>query len=323
MRRAILSIGTNSTRALVASFDNGSVTVDYSLSIGTRIGEGLRASGQLAPKPIARTIEALRLHLAALEPLAVDVLVVVATSAMRRAKNAADFAASVREVTGSTLRVLSGDEEARAAYRGALTCLPGELRGALTGVIDTGGGSTEYAFGRGSYPEQCVSCEIGAVRLTERFPELSGADGRVPVSTLKQAQSVARDLLKPIAAFPKVDRLMVVGGSATAMAALVAGTLDPVLSRELSQQELRATIDQLAHRPLDERMKLPGMRAQRADILLAGGLILDAAFEQLGHTTALTTSADLPLGVLLLDAEESGPLGTQESQLEGPEHDRS
>jgi exopolyphosphatase/guanosine-5'-triphosphate,3'-diphosphate pyrophosphatase len=181
-RYAIVSIGTNSTRALLADVAPDNPRVELARSVGTRIGEGLGERGKLGDEPMQRTLDAVAQLARALRGHYVR-LFAVGTSALRRAENGEDFCARVAELLGVSLRVLSGEEEAEASYRGALTAF-GTLRGERVGVIDTGGGSTEYAVGDSLKPESVVSCEIGAVRLTEAVPELSGRGGAVAKEAL-------------------------------------------------------------------------------------------------------------------------------------------
>ncbi|MGC1380629.1 MAG: exopolyphosphatase, partial [Candidatus Baltobacteraceae bacterium] len=164
-RYAIVSIGTNSTRLLLADVEPETPRVELARSTGTRIGEGLGERGRLGDEPMERTLEAIAQYQRAIRGHYVR-LFAVATSAVRRAENADLFEAKVREMLGVPLRVLSGEEEAAASYRGALTAF-GRLRGERAGVLDIGGGSTEYAVGDTERPESVTSCETGAVRLTE------------------------------------------------------------------------------------------------------------------------------------------------------------
>ncbi|MFZ0364037.1 MAG: hypothetical protein WAL67_07515, partial [Candidatus Cybelea sp.] len=176
-RYAIVSIGTNSTRTLVADVALENPRVEIARSIGTRIGEGLGESGRLGDEPMQRTLDAIAQLARAIRGHYVR-LFAVTTSALRRAENADEFAERVRALLGVPLRVLTGEEEAAASYRGALTAF-GTLRGERVGVLDTGGGSTEYAAGSSLRPDNVVSSEIGAVRLSEAVPELAGRGGAV------------------------------------------------------------------------------------------------------------------------------------------------
>jgi exopolyphosphatase/guanosine-5'-triphosphate,3'-diphosphate pyrophosphatase len=284
--RGIISIGTNSTRALAAEFDPRP-NILLARSIGTRIGEGLRENGRLQDEAMRRTLEAIQKHTDAVRELTPH-LTAIATSALRRATNAEEFAEKARDIMGVSLETISGDEEARCSYAGAVSGLPADK---TYGVLDVGGGSTEYAI-RTAY----VSCEIGAVRLTERFPTLGGV---AAAADLAQARQAAREALAPIRSFESADRLIAVGGSATTSAAVIAGRRGDAVYSPLTRASLATLIEKLASLPLQERKRLPGMVEQRADILLAGALILDEAAELTGHSGLLVSTNDLLLGYLL------------------------
>jgi exopolyphosphatase / guanosine-5'-triphosphate,3'-diphosphate pyrophosphatase len=303
-RYAIVSIGTNSTRALLADVASDHPRVELARSIGTRIGEGLGERGRLADEPMQRTLDAVAQLSRALRGHYVR-LFAVGTSALRRAENGEEFCARVAELLGVSLRVLSGEEEAEASYRGALTAF-GTLRGERVGVIDTGGGSTEYAVGDSLKPESVVSCEIGAVRLTEAVPELSGRDGAVAKEAVAKARTIARDALKPLTEHGSVERVAFVGGSATTTAAIVRGKPTPITSHPLTHADLQRTLDRLLAMTLDERKNVVGMRAQRADILPGGIIVLDTALEMLKQEQAVATTADLLLGILLQERDAAG-----------------
>ncbi len=309
MNRCILSIGTNSTRALAASFEAGHPPkVLLARSIGTRIGEGLRESGHLSDKAMRRTLDAVTEHVAALAPFDGE-RYAIATSAMRRAGNAPQFARRFRAIAGVELTVISGDDEARLSFLGATAMLPdaGDQR---IGVLDTGGGSTEYAVGTCGRLERAVSCEIGAVRLTERCPALSGDQGAIASAIVDEAHVIARSALAPIARFPKVRTLVLVGGSATNTVALLRGSREPFDFAPLVRDDLRRMTDRLIALPLDERRALPGMNPQRADILPAGQIVLDEAFAVLGATAALASTHDLLLGYVI-ERSSVGLLGQE------------
>jgi exopolyphosphatase/guanosine-5'-triphosphate,3'-diphosphate pyrophosphatase len=303
-RYAILSIGTNSTRALLADVAPDDPRVEQARSIGTRVGEGLGERGKLGDEPMQRTLDAVAQLLRALRGHYVR-LFAVGTSALRRAENGEEFCTRVAELLGVPLRVLSGEEEAEASYRGALTAF-GRLRGERVGVLDLGGGSTEYAVGDSLKPESVVSCEIGAVRLTEDVPELSGRDGAVEEEAVAKARTFARQALKPLTEHGSVERVAFVGGSATTTAAIVRGKATPIMSHPLTRADLQRTLDRLLAMTLDERKNVVGMRAQRADILPGGIIVLDTALEMLKQERAVATTADLLLGILLQERDAAG-----------------
>lgn len=284
--KAVISIGTNSTRALVAEF-NRAPKILLQRSTGTRVGEGLRETGRLRDDAMRRTLDAVEEHVAALRQFEPE-LKVIATSALRRADNAHEFCESVRDLTGVPLEIVSGEEEARCSYEGAVSGLPAAQ---TYGVLDVGGGSAEYAT-----KDAHVSLEIGAVRLTEEFPALRGIAGS---DEIERARASARTALAPLEDFARVDRLVMVGGSATTAVAVTSGRRMTDSHDALTRAKLKHLIERLASSPLEKRKGLPGMPAQRADILLAGACILDEACALTGHSEALVSTNDLLLGYLL------------------------
>jgi exopolyphosphatase/guanosine-5'-triphosphate,3'-diphosphate pyrophosphatase len=318
-RYAIVSIGTNSTRALLADMEPERPRVELARSIGTRIGEGLGEGGRLGEEPMQRTLDAVTQMARALRGHYVR-LFAIATSALRRAENGEEFAERFRSVLGVTLRVLTGEEEAAASYRGALTAFD-KLRGERVGVIDTGGGSTEYATGDSLRPESVVSCEIGAVRLTEAVPSLAGRDGG-DAAEVDRARALAREALKPLAEVAAVEKLAFVGGSATATASIAKGRRTPIDAFVLTRADLQRTLDRLIGMKLEERKKVAGMKPQRADILPAGIIVLDSALEILGHDQAVATTADLLLGILLQERDAAGGTSPHERFADPRAHRR-
>lgn len=268
-------------------------------TVGTRIGESLDETGSLSEDAMARTVAVLREYAKGARERR-SPMVVVATSALRRAQNASAFAQSVQDAVGAPLRVLTGEEEAHASYRGAVGALP-PFSG-TSGVVDIGGGSTEYALGDGHEAHTVASYEIGAVRLTEKLPSLSGRHGNVDGDSLTHAVRLAAEALAPMHAQPPVDRLLLVGGSATTTAS-VAGLAGR--APEVTRPILAATLERLCGLDLEQRKAIPGMRPQRADILPAGIILLATAMELVGHRSAIVAPGDLLLGVLL-EARDRG-----------------
>jgi exopolyphosphatase / guanosine-5'-triphosphate,3'-diphosphate pyrophosphatase len=303
-RYAIVSIGTNSTRALLADVEPDQPRVEEARSIGTRVGEGLREGGALSDEAMQRTLDAVTAHYRAIRGHYVRIFA-VGTSALRRAKNAEEFSNRLQAIVGVPLRVLSGEEEAAASYRGALTAF-GTLRGERVGVLDIGGGSTEYAVGVAGTPESVVSCEIGAVRLSEEVPALTGRDGSVDEASISRARELAREALAPLRDCAPVERVALVGGSATSAAAIARERRLPAPAMALTRADLKRVLDMLVKMPLEERKGVVGMKAQRADILPAGIVVLEEALEILGQDAVVATTADLLLGILLQERDAGG-----------------
>ncbi len=300
--RALISIGTNSTRLLVLN-ETETLAVE---SRGTRLGTGLQHAGRLDPDARERTLAAIadymngvREHEAA--------IACIATSAMRRAADGADFTAAVAALTGVEPHILSGDEEATYSFLGATQAAGGDE---AVAVLDVGGGSTELAIdvpataqARGSVAYTC-SVEVGAVRLAERHPLLLGARALTPAEraeVLAASRADVAAILEPFASAPPPTRLIVVGGSAFTAAAMVAKAplRDGVTMNPAQRGEL---LDVLLACDLDARKALPFIRPQRADILPAGIVIIDEACRILTVPDVIVSVDDLLAGYLASEA---------------------
>jgi exopolyphosphatase/guanosine-5'-triphosphate,3'-diphosphate pyrophosphatase len=270
------------------------------MQTGTRLGEGLRDSGPLAPEAKMRTLAAVT-EFAAHARAHEATIACIATSAMRRASDARTFAEDVYAATGASLEILDGATEATASYRGATYNAPRD--GARVAVLDIGGGSTECAVGRDDFLEAARSIEIGSVRLTERFVELGGgAPGALAREVALEARAQLQIVLAPIAELAPVDRLIAVAGTALTIGAVVFGThVTQVSGLALTRETVDGTIERLLDLTLEERRALPGMLAQRADVLVAGGLILSETLRLLDVHAVHLESDDLLLGYLLWD----------------------
>ena len=169
MRVAVVDIGTNSTRLLVAEVDgDGRMTELDRRSIVTRLGQGVDATGALADEAVARVFAALREYRSAIDALGADSTVAVLTSAVRDAANGPDFMRRVRDEFALDARTIPGDEEARLTFLGATSERPDDAPGPVV-VIDIGGGSTEYVVGEGRELLFHTSTQSGAVRQSERW----------------------------------------------------------------------------------------------------------------------------------------------------------
>ena len=295
----LISIGTNSTRLLV--IDGAEKTLSAE-SRGTRLGTGLQQTGRLDPAARERTLAAIADYMLAVREHRARIAC-IATSAMRRAADGADFTAAVRELTGVAPHILSGDEEATFSFLGATHAGGGDE---LVAVLDVGGGSTELAVDVPSVAQRhgavayAHSVEVGAVRLAERHPALLGEGALGPaerVRVLAAARADAASILAPLSAAPLPVQLIVVGGTAFTAAAMVAAaplrdgvTMNPF--------ERAALLDDLLARDLEGRKAMPFMRPQRADILPAGLAIIDEACRILGVPNVRVSVDDLLAGYL-------------------------
>src|SRR4051794_10601049 len=167
MRIAVVDLGTNTTRLLVAEVVDGRVEELARRTSITRLGEGVDAGGALIPGAMERVFGALEEYRRAIDELGAERTVAVATSAVRDARNGQSFRQELHERFGIEARIISGDEEARLTFAGATAERPDGQDAVL--VLDIGGGSTEFVVGRpGEDPSFHVSTQAGSVRQTER-----------------------------------------------------------------------------------------------------------------------------------------------------------
>lgn len=297
--RALISIGTNSTRLLIV---DGEEPVLHEVR-GTRIGEGLHERGPIDPGAARRTLDAVAEFTGIARGRNVPVAG-IATSALRRADDADEFRASFQKLAGVPLSILSGDEEAGYSFIGAVRGL--RLHGDV-GVLDVGGGSTEYAFGDENGAHSAVSCEIGAVRLTGLVPELDGTHGPAASVVLARARDVACEALAPLKDQPRPQKLIAVGGTVFAAGAIIGehSIRDRLSGSTLTHAELEALLERLAVLDHAGRCAVPHMLAQRADILPAGLAVVLTAMEILKRDEIVLSAADLLFGYLISGAGET------------------
>ncbi|TAM57719.1 Ppx/GppA family phosphatase [bacterium] len=298
--RALLSIGTNSTRLLLAKRSNAAWITVSQARRGTRLGQGLGPRGMLRDDAIARTLAAAVEFVARARENTPQIRA-IATSAMRRARNARALSAALEARTGLQLEIIPGEEEARYSFVGALAGHgEGLSAGARVGVLDAGGGSTEFAVGAGARLERSRSFEIGAVRLTEETPLRADPP---PPHALPAARERARAALAGIAGLGAgVVRLICVGGTATTCAAMLslgAREAERVDGMTLARAELTALAERLAPLRVSERCAVPGLPAQRADIIVGGLIVLEQALEALSIERAIVSVHDLLLGYVI------------------------
>lgn len=280
--QASIDIGSNSVRLLVAEVAGGVVRPLVRQLCTTRLGQG--RVGELPDDAIQRTLEALSYFRSLLAVYPGVEPVVVATSAVREAQNAASFLAQVKRVTGWRVKVLAGTEEAALSYRGATAALG--YQDAV--VVDIGGGSTEIAFPANGRLE-LISLPVGAVRMLEA--------GEIN-DVLEPALTPVRENGLP---------LVGVGGTLTSLAAMHhrLAVYDPetVHGTVLTLGEIQCWEEKLGRLPVEERQQLPGLQPQRADIIVAGTAIARATVACCHREEITVSEADLLWALL----EEASP----------------
>jgi exopolyphosphatase/guanosine-5'-triphosphate,3'-diphosphate pyrophosphatase len=300
MRVAVIDIGTNSTRLLVAEVKDGRVAELARRTEVTRLGEGVEATGSLSDAAIERVSSTLADYRQAIDGLGAEGIVAVATSAMRDADNGPDFRADIERRFGFDARTISGDEEARLTFLGATA---GRAAGAETLVIDIGGGSTEYVTGRaGSDPGFHISTRMGSVRHTERHLH---TDPPMPGELTALAQD-ARSIVEqevPAEVRERVETAIAVAGTATSLAAIdqVLDPYDPdkVHGYQLSRAACEALVERLAALPVAERREVKGLHPDRAPTIVAGAAILLESMRAFGLGETEISENDILHGAAL------------------------
>ncbi|MEA2377614.1 MAG: exopolyphosphatase / guanosine-5-triphosphate,3-diphosphate pyrophosphatase [Thermoleophilaceae bacterium] len=301
MRVAVVDIGTNSTRLLVAEVEDGRVTELERRTTVTRLGEGLEATGRLSKAAVARVSDALADYSEAIDRLGADRVVAVATSAMRDAENGPEFRDEILRRFGIEARTISGDEEARLTFLGATA---GRDPGAETLVIDIGGGSTEYVIGHpGADPDFHVSTRMGSVRHTERHLHSDPPTESELAALADDARSIVESDV-PADIRERVDAGIAVAGTATSLAA-IDQQLDPydpdkVHGYRLPRGSCERLVAQLAALTVEERRQVTGLHPDRAPTIVAGAVILLESIRAFGLDEIEVSENDILQGAALV-----------------------
>jgi exopolyphosphatase / guanosine-5'-triphosphate,3'-diphosphate pyrophosphatase len=270
---AVIDIGTNTTRLLVAEVEDGQVVELERRTVITRLGQGVDSSGRLAQEAMDRVAEAIAVYREVIDRLGAGRVVALATSAMRDAENGPEFRDFLQQRFGIDARTISGDEEARLTFLGATS---GRNDDGESVVIDIGGGSTEYVVGRpGHDPTFHVSTQMGSVRFTERFEDLDdmAAAVRETVPDVSVGQGIA------------------VAGTATSLAAIDGA--EEVHGYRLPLATCERLVAMLAALPLDERREVRGLHPDRAPTIVAGAVILTESIRSIGLEEIEVSARDI------------------------------
>jgi exopolyphosphatase/guanosine-5'-triphosphate,3'-diphosphate pyrophosphatase len=294
----VIDIGTNSTRLLIASFEQGRLHIIRKASQITRLGRGVDSKRQLSSTAMQETLDVVLAYLAEARTAGAAQVSIIATSAVRDAANRHVFAELLCQATGHQLQILSGVEEAMLSYRGALSGFAVPPTAPM--VADVGGGSTELVMG----DKLAVSLDIGAVRLTERFLR----SNPVTVAEASDARSYVHQQLKTLGdQLLRPQCLVGLGGTITCLGGVVAAI--PVydsavvhMSR-IDQARLESIIENLAALDIAQRREIIGMQPGREDIILGGALIFQCLLQAFNLGEIIVCDADIMEGVLLSEME--------------------
>jgi len=299
-RVAVIDVGTNSTRLLVADVDGGVAPLERRSTV-TRLGRGVDLSGRLAGEAIEDVCAAIDGYVGILQELGAETVEVIATSAVRDADNGSAFVAELRERFALSARVLDGEEEARLTYLGATSeALPSEP----TLVVDIGGGSTELIVGRGNEISFHDSLQAGVVRHSERH---INSDPPTAGELEALANDVRGLIADSIGAGVEAHQGIAVAGTPTSLAA-VALELEPydptrVHGHVLDLPSIQVILSRLASLPLAERVEVPGLHPDRAPTIVAGIVILIETMRAFDLERITVSEHDILYGTALAAAQ--------------------
>ncbi len=304
---AVIDIGTNSTRMLVAEVADGQVKELDRRTRVTRLGRGVDLSGNLATEAIEAVCEVIAEYVAAYEQLDVTKVTAIATSAVRDASNGDAFIAELRERFALSARILDGEEEALLTYRGATA---GEAQREPVVVIDIGGGSTELIVGTAARVNFHTSIQAGVLRQTERH---LASDPPTPAQLEELAGEVLGLISTALSSHPAVyaDTGIAVAGTPTSLAA-IDQRLDPydpkrVHGYRLSLDSIQHMLSQLASLPLAERREVTGLDPDRAPTIVTGVVILIEAMRAFGLTEVVASEHDILHGAAIEASQARNP----------------
>jgi exopolyphosphatase/guanosine-5'-triphosphate,3'-diphosphate pyrophosphatase len=311
-RLAVIDLGSNSFRLVVFMAGERWWKRTDEIYEPVRIGEGLMATGKLGEEPMERALATLDVfsHFCRASGLGEDSVDAVATSAIRDAENAAGFLERARACFGLPIRVLSREQEARYGYLAAVNSTT--LRDGS--VLDLGGGSMQLVNVRERLARESGSWRLGTVRMSERFLPPNGPAKRKQLEELREhvaAELAGADWLARAAKAGESERLVGIGGTVRNLAAAAQRAAgqpsNGVQGMVIEREALEELVQRLAALPAAERASVPGIKPARADLILAGAVVVQGVLQAGGFGALETTEAGLREGVFferLLAAHE-------------------
>jgi exopolyphosphatase / guanosine-5'-triphosphate,3'-diphosphate pyrophosphatase len=310
-RVAAIDCGTNSIRLLIADIERGNGTTSLTDVVRemrvVRLGEGVDATGELAPAALERTFAATADYAELIREHGAEAVRFVATTASRDARNREVFVDGIRNLLGVEPEVISGDEEAALSFAGASSVLP-ILDGHQVLVVDLGGGSTEFVLGTAQGVTAAKSVDVGCVRLTERHLRNDPPTAE-QISAAEADVDAAMALAQRDVPLEQATAVVGVAGSITTITAhalrLPEYRPDDIHGAELPLDTVRAAATDLLEMDRSERAGLPYMHPGRVDVIGAGGLVWRRILERLGEltggriTTATASEHDILDGIAL------------------------
>ncbi len=306
-RLSAIDIGTNSIRCIIVEADpQGSFRVLDDEKAMVRLGEGLTKTGFISSVAIDRAIDALRRMAKISVGLNAEIAAVVATSAVRKALNRNEFLRQVKAATDLDIKVISGSEEAELATLSVHHNFA--MAQQRYGVADIGGGSVEIVLATGHHAETITSLELGAVFLTEKFLH----SGSISHSDLKKLRKYIRKTLKKteVGAGLAATCLIGSGGTMTNIGSMVMAMrgeqYESVHRYEVLHSEIIHLLAMLSRKTHKERLNIPGLNPERADIILAGIILTDELMWQMRTNQLRINAQGIREGLILQSLQKRG-----------------
>lgn len=288
---AAIDIGTNSVRLLIVEFVGALFNPILKCLETTRLGAGVDSRGFLSAASMDKTFRVVETFKEKAISMGAEDMFALATSAVRDALNGRDFIRRVENL-GLKIEILSGEDEAKLGFSGA-SLVPG-LTGKKIIAVDIGGGSTELILGKNHQIDFLTSIDIGAVRLTEKFIKNDPPTKEEIHAVKKYVNNKLKEIEHQIS--DKNIFMVGIGGTITSLAAITQQLTE--YKRELihksilSKSMVERTMRRLVGIKLKEREKIPGLQPKRADIIIAGIVILDEIMDFLNQKSLMVSEWD-------------------------------
>ena len=298
---AAVDCGTNSTRLLVArpGAQGGLEQLERLMTI-TRLGAGVDTRGDLAPEAVARTLDVLGRYGEIVRGHGVGAVRATATSAVRDAANGAAFLTAAEAALGAPVELLSGEEEGRLSFLGAVAELDPD-RGPFL-VVDIGGGSTEFVVGT-TEPEGVLSVDVGCVRMTERFIHSDPARPEELSAALSVTEAYLDDVVRELPAAAEARLTVGLAGTVSTVAAVEIGLADYDRDRihhfRLTREAVEDVFRTLATEARAERIANPGLAESRADVIVGGCCVLVAVMRYFDLPELVVSESDILDGMAM------------------------
>jgi len=299
-RLAAIDIGTNSIRCIVVEVDRvGKFRVLDDEKAMVRLGEGIVRGNAIVPAAWQRALDALDRMKKIAEGYGVIAIEAVATSAVRRAANGQEFVKTVADTVGLDISIISGEEEAELATLSALNNF--DMAGIGYAMLDIGGGSAEVITAVGHHVEEVYSFELGSIVLTENF---ISTDPPSKGDSFKLRRHIRKTLkAKDTGRMPKIQCLIGSGGTVNSIAAMVMAMRREEYGSghgyEVSRAEIAHLLNMLLSKDLKGRKAIPGLNADRADIIIAGVMVVNELMEAFGVNQLKINERGLREGLIL------------------------